>query len=77
MGTRLTHISRRVYVALPLSFFYFIFYFIFYHFPYTNFVGKQSKKGPPIKNGHDALQSLEAIDMLTVTPTFLAMSHLL
>ena len=31
--------------------------------------------GPPIKNGHNALQSLEAIDMLTVTPTFLAMNH--
>ena len=32
-------------------------------------------EGPPIKNGHDALQSLEAINMLPVTPTFLAMSH--
>ena len=31
--------------------------------------------GSPIKNGHDALQSLEAIDMLPVTPTFIAMSH--
>ena len=34
-----------------------------------------SLDGSPIKNGHDALQSLEAIDMLPVTPTFLAMSH--
>ena len=31
--------------------------------------------GSPIKNGHNALQSLEAIDMLPVTPTFLVMSR--
>ena len=31
--------------------------------------------GSPIKNGHDALQSLEAIDMLPVTPTFLVTSR--
>ena len=31
--------------------------------------------GSPIKNGHDALQSLEAIDMLPVTPTFLRATH--
>ena len=31
--------------------------------------------GSPIKNGHGALQTLEAIDMLPVTPTFLAMSR--
>ena len=31
--------------------------------------------GSPIKNGHDALQSLEAIDMLPATPTFLVTSH--
>ena len=33
------------------------------------------KVGSPIKNGHDALQSLEAIDMLPVTPTFLVTSR--
>jgi len=31
--------------------------------------------GSPIKNGHDALQSLEAIDMSLVTPTFLVTSR--
>ena len=34
-----------------------------------------SLDGSPIKNGHDALQSLEAIDMLPATPTFLVTSH--
>ena len=38
-------------------------------------VGELLIQGSPIKNGHDALQSLEAIDMLPVTPTFLAMSR--
>jgi len=34
-----------------------------------------SQTGSPIKNGHDALQTLEAIGMLPVTPTFLVMSR--